>query len=1024
MRPLSFVIVALAWCALTAPPAQARQDEPRRIQALFLGDDGHHEPALRAQQILPAFAERGIDIFYTDDVEDLNPATLGRYDVLMVYANYMEMTEDQEQALLGYVAGGGGFVPIHSASGMFRNSEAYIELVGGAFESHGTGIFRAKRVNADHPAIEGVPNFESWDETYVHQKLNPDNVILEQRVEEDHAEPWTWVRTHGDGRVFYTAWGHDHITWSNPGFQQLLERGVRWAAGDWALDVQPAPSPFAYVEAELPSLEYNSTIEHERELRPMQEPLSVEASMARMVVEPSFEVKLFAAEPDIVKPIAMAWDERGRLWIAETVDYPNDLQEGEGQGHDRIKICEDTDGDGRADTFTVFAEGLSIPTSLTFAKGGVVVAQAPDMLFLKDTDGDDRADVREVLFTGWGTFDTHAGPSNLRWGFDNWIWGVLGYAGFEGEVGGEPHKFTMGFYRFRPDGSELEFIRGTNNNTWGLGFSEEGLAFASTANNNPSVYMPIADRYYKAVRGWAPGRLGTIAPDPSVHPITEKTRQGDHKGKYTAGAGHALYTARSFPQDYWNRVAFVGAPTVRLLGKFALEPEGSDFVAHNEWNMLASDDGWTAPVAAEVGPDGALWMIDWYNFVPQHNLGPFSEGWEHGKNNAYLSALRDKERGRIYRIVYKEAEPYEPLRLDSASQDELVQALTHDNLFWRMTAQRLLVERGETDVLPALFELVRDSSVDEVGLNPGAIHALWTMHGLEALLGTDSAAVDVATEALRHPSAGVRRAALEVLPNTAASQDALLEGKLLEDENARVRLDALLALAEMPVSEEAGAAVFAMLQNPENAEDAWIPDAATAAGAQHRAGFLKAAYEEGGDDPSAGFSESVQRAIGIVSYHHVQGQMSGETSEAVPESGRTSAASRKTGKKPGRDGVIAIEAVGNNLEYDTEAIEAKAGSELTIRFINTATSPMMTHNVVVVEKQEDVDAVGRAAITAQENDYIPPTHEDKIIAYTPLAAPGETVEVTFTVPPPGEYPYICTFPGHYVAMQGTLIAVE
>ena len=145
--------------------------------------------------------------------------------------------------------------------------------------------------------------------------------------------------------------------------------------------------------------------------------------MQHIQVPPDFELQLFAAEPDIVKPIAMAWDERGRLWIAETVDYPNEVREGE-PGRDRIKILEDTDRDGRADKFTVFAEGLNIPTSLTFANGGVIVAQAPHFLFLKDTDGDDKADERQVILSGWGTRDTHAGPSNLRYGFDNHIWGA------------------------------------------------------------------------------------------------------------------------------------------------------------------------------------------------------------------------------------------------------------------------------------------------------------------------------------------------------------------------------------------------------------------------------------------------------------------------------------------------------------------------------------------------------------------------------------------------------------------------
>ncbi|MFM8617655.1 MAG: PVC-type heme-binding CxxCH protein, partial [Opitutaceae bacterium] len=136
-------------------------------------------------------------------------------------------------------------------------------------------------------------------------------------------------------------------------------------------------------------------------------PLSVKGSRERTQVAPDLRLELFAAEPDIAKPIFMAWDERGRLWVAESRDYPHDVKP-DGLGTDSIKICEDTDGDGRADKFTVFADRLNIPTSFTFARGGVIVAQPPRFLFLKDTDGDDRTDVREEIMTGWGVSDTHA----------------------------------------------------------------------------------------------------------------------------------------------------------------------------------------------------------------------------------------------------------------------------------------------------------------------------------------------------------------------------------------------------------------------------------------------------------------------------------------------------------------------------------------------------------------------------------------------------------------------------------------
>ena len=232
------------------------------------------------------------------------------------------------------------------------------------------------------------------------------------------------------------------------------------------------------------------------------------AQVAPDKVLPTFKVvdglqlELFAADADFGgKPIAMTWDERGRLWVAVTVDYPNELKK-PGEGRDKILLCEDTNGDGRADKFTVFADKLSIPTSLLCVYGGLLVTQAPHTLFLKDTDGDGVADLRQVLMDGWNTRDTHAGPSNLRYGHDNWMYGIVGYSGFNGTVGGEEHRFNQGLYRFRPDGSKLEFLRGTNNNSWGVGLSEEGLVFGSTANGCASVFLPIPNRYYEGVRGW------------------------------------------------------------------------------------------------------------------------------------------------------------------------------------------------------------------------------------------------------------------------------------------------------------------------------------------------------------------------------------------------------------------------------------------------------------------------------------------------------------------------------------------
>lgn len=304
-------------------------------------------------------------------------------------------------------------------------------------------------------------------------------------------------------------------------------------------DYQPANVPFYVPKADWGKMGEPITA--------MQKPLEPEASRRRALTPVGFTIALAAAEPLFqAKPLAFAFDHDGQLFVSESVDYPNAIVlPGEGEGRDRIVRLDDVNGDGTFDTRVVFAESLSICTSMLAHDGGLIVTQAPHTLFLKDTNGDGKADIRTELFTGWGTYDTHAGPSNLTWGLDGWIYGMVGYSGFKGEVGGETLEFKQGFFRFQPDGSKLEFLRSTYNNSWGVGFSEEGVLFGSTANGNPSEQMPLANRVYERVRGWNAATLGGISGSPEMEVAPRKgtadgkapVRQVDHHGRFTAAAG-------------------------------------------------------------------------------------------------------------------------------------------------------------------------------------------------------------------------------------------------------------------------------------------------------------------------------------------------------------------------------------------------------------------------------------------------------------------------------------------------------
>lgn len=793
----------------------------RRVEVLFLGDNGHHRPIERIPSLMAALGPKGINFTYTDDLSDLNKENLSKYDALMIYANWDKIDSSAEKALLDFVASGKGFLPIHCASYCFRNSDAYVKLVGGQFWRHTMDSITLTITQPESGIMKAMKPFTVFDETYLHSQLQPDNNVLATReIKSDQlkdrpdskTEPYAWTRRFGQGKVFYTALGHDERTWNTSGFQDLLYYAILWTLNDNAYMSYIARNPqtFQYKEAKLPNYEKRPGIQLQ------QLPLSPEESMKHIQVPVDFTLELFAAEPNVMHPIAMSWDEKGRLFVLITKDYPNERKED--GGSDYILICEDTNNDGKADRFTRFAEGLSIPTGMVFANGGLLVAQAPHMLFLKDTDGDGKADVKKILFSGFGTFDTHAGPSNLHYGFDNWIWGCVGYSGFKGVIGNSKDtiQFGQAFFRFKPDGSQLEWMTSTSNNTWGFSFNEANDVFGSTANNSHGWYMAIPNHYFNSRKGAENGSRSTDS-HRDMKPITEKVRQVDAFGGFTAAAGHNFYTARAFPKKYWNQIAFVAEPTGHVLHQNNLVKRGTDFSDKEAFNLMAGADEWFAPVFAEVGPDGAVWVADWYSYIVQHN--PVPEGFKNGTGNAYETDLRDFTHGRIYRVSYNHAPKYQPLELHPNDVDGLLRALKSDNLFWRMHAQRMLVERNNSDVVPALKKMLEDVSVDEIGINAPVIHALWTLKGLNAL---DPSAIEMG---LRHPSGQVRNNAVKTLMPGSKAMDLVMSYNLLNDPEPLVVLNALLLMSKSPLTAVHEEAFFKRMDVSKEENDRWLPDA-------------------------------------------------------------------------------------------------------------------------------------------------------------------------------------------------------
>ena len=842
----------------------------------------------------------------------------------------------------------------------------------------------------------------------------------------------------------------------------------------------------------------------------VQDPLSPQDSKKHIQVPEGFMVELFASEPDIINPVAFSWDERGRLWVVQSMDYPHKLEDE--VGGDRITICEDTDGDGQADKFIDFATEQSLTTGIMNVKGGVIVAQAPEIAYLSDTDGDDKMDVKEVLVDGFGIWDTHAGPSNLKWGIDNMIWGSVGYSGFENEFGGEKITFSKGVFRLSRDGQLFEPVGEFNNNTWGLGITENFEVFGSTANNNHCCYVGIPLRYYEYLPkrpSWAINS-DFIQGHYEISPVTEvPLQQVDVRGGYTAAAGANFYVADNYPEEYRGQM-YVNEPTGHLVHIARIEQQGAGYTEVDGGNIFASTDAWSAPVHTETGPDGNLWVADWYNPVIQHNpdaRGMDNQIWndERGPGNAHLNPLRDLQHGRIYVIKHKRSRSPDIRSLAPDDLETLIDAMKSHNMFWRITAQRLLIENHGVEVVPQLISLAKEN------LNsPAAAHALWTISSLGEMQQED--VVTTIDRGIKEGSDGVKRACLALLPSTGQGTSMLIESGLLESNNLGLRLAAVLKATELPESDE----LFKLMQNlrsdQTNEEDQWLKAAFNIYFGEQNMEELaenavdiviptmkeeitewKYTTENPGDDwfsqtyddsqwsvGNSGFGTEGRKWVNTVwdaeeiwlrkevvldelienpvlriahdeDYQvYVNGQLfhegSGSSQEYKNKRPDVSTPMFKSGKnllavycendwgaqyidvgisKPAEfraDRQIQLNTVLGKLEYETTLLHATAGQNVEIRLNNV---DQMPHNMVIIQigSLESFGKLVDQFVTSPDaaaKEYIPDSRY--VIASTDMLDPGETGVIQFTAPnQPGEYPFVCTFPGHWTIMQGVLV---
>jgi putative membrane-bound dehydrogenase-like protein len=568
--------------------------------------------------------------------------------------------------------------------------------------------------------------------------------------------------------------------------------------------------------------------------------LSPEQARASLVLEPGYRVDLVAAEPLVQSPVAIAFDDRGRMYVAENRGYPDPL-EGEPAAKPQgvIALLADADGDGRYDTRTDFATGLTYPNGVMVWDGGVFVTVAPDLLYLKDTNGDGVADQRRVVLTGFNATRTaQIRFSHPTLGPDGWIYLTSGLNG--GRVTAPEHpgraavEFASSDSRFDPRTGAFELVGGQGQ--YGLTFDDDGRRFIC-ANRHPMWHVVLEPRQLMRNPNLAFSEtvqeVSSVGADARVWPLSRdlttasfipSLMHAPHVGTFTSASGVHIHRGDALPEGHRGSV-FMMESAQNLVQRQVIEPVGVSFrsrPAREGVEFLATTDSWFRPVFAANGPDGALYVVDMYRkdidhpaYVPEASRGLFD-------------FTAGKERGRIYRLA---AQDRLPVRLDvngaDASNDALVAHLAHPNGWWREAAQRRLVERNARDAAPRLRALAAE------GNEFARLHALWTLDVLGVLETEDL------VRALGDVRPNIRENAVRIAERRITDRPRVLDAVLahVDDADPRVRVHVALALAATADS-RATPALAAIARR--DGADRWVRAAVFSGLRERSAAFLEA----------------------------------------------------------------------------------------------------------------------------------------------------------------------------------------
>lgn len=542
----------------------------------------------------------------------------------------------------------------------------------------------------------------------------------------------------------------------------------------------------------------------QRELKNIPDP-DPELERQTFVVPDGFEVNLFAADPQMAKPIQINFDERGRLWVASSEVYPQ-IKPGEAAS-DKVLVMEDSDHDGKADKTTVFATGLLIPTGVIAGDGGAYVVNSTELLHLRDTDGDGRADTREVVLSGFGTEDTHHLLHTLRWGQDGCLYmnqSIYIHSHVETPYGVKRLN-GGGIWRFRPETMQLDVLCYGFVNPWGHHFDQWGQSFATDG------------AYHEGINYVFPGSVFVTAP--GARRLVAGLNPGSPKH-----CSLEIVSGRHLPED-WQGSMITNDFRAHRVCRFVVSEDGAGYASRQEVEVIKSSHVAFRPIDAKMGPDGALYVADWYNPIIQHGEVDFRD------------PRRDRVHGRIWRVSAKGRPTTKLPDFAQANPVELLEMLKQPEEWVRLHAkltlkQRALADQSEAaEIVAATKQWVAELSPTDAASQHHRLEALWVFQNLRQVQP------ELLSSLLQSPDHRVRAATIRVATEWRAELPNALHlfREAVADEHPRVRLEAVRALALFPTVDAATAAIrvlerpldrfldFAIWQTMRDLEPAWLP---------------------------------------------------------------------------------------------------------------------------------------------------------------------------------------------------------